>query len=130
MPEFKTDVIDDAAQARADAAELDKARSVAAKILGPAFRADGLSALEIKTKIAAKAFPGLSLAGKPADYVQGLFDKTVADLGRAPALSLRAGLRPLPGDNTTTAARTSADARRELYERAENAWRDPESKGE
>ena len=128
----------DAATARADAAELASVVATANKILGKDFRADGLTAAQIKIKIAAKANPTLRLDGQSEAYVTALYDRAAADAEAkiAPAVELRAGLRAVPGQRADAARpsakpfRSAAQARAEMIERHENAWRGDQSKGQ
>lgn len=124
-------------QARADAADLEKAIVVARKVCGAEFKVDGLTLGQVRAAVAAKD-SGLRLDGKSEAYVGALYDAAAARADKAeqlaPATKLREGLRQIPGgrqDGETSPARpgarkfrSAAQARADMLERSENAWRD------
>ena len=126
-------------QARADAADLEKAIVVARKVCGAEFKVDGLTLGQVRAAVAAKD-SGLRLDGKSEAYVGALYDAAAARADKAealaPAAKLREGLRTIPGgrqDSETPPARpgarkfrSAAQARADMLERSENAWRDDE----
>lgn len=95
-----TQVKADLAQAT-DPARLDAAVSArielidsARKVLGAEFKADGLSADEIRKAVVAKAYPSIKLDGKSADAVAGMFETAVvkADNGSQAESEIRSAL--------------------------------------
>lgn len=81
----------DAADAAANVAARAALELAAGKVLGAAVKFDGKSDAQVQAEVVAKAFPGVKLDGKSADYVSALFDQACAAPAGAPAVRYDGG---------------------------------------
>lgn len=113
--------LDDLANARADL--VGKAREV----LGKDEKLDGLTERQIKEKVLEKIDTEVKLDGRSDEYVDGLFDQSVKNhkpkRADGAAGARAAGTPPPPADGGTGQPRSALQARKDMMNDSEGAWR-------